>query len=55
MGFGVIYHMHNLSLQNIAELNELQDRRLSRPVTLPEGLKNDIKKSYISREDVHLC
>ena len=51
VGFSIIWHLHQLDSQKLKELSALNDQRLSRQVTLPEGLVNNIKKSYILEED----
>jgi hypothetical protein len=40
-------------LKAVKELDELNDKRRSRLVLLPEGLKNNIKKAYTS-DEIHL-
>ena len=50
IGFGIIWHLHQLDTKQLSELKDLNEARWSRPVTLPEGLKNNIKKSYAIRD-----
>jgi hypothetical protein len=46
IGFGIIWHIHQMDLKQIQDLTSLNELRNSRPVTLPEGLKNNIHKSH---------
>jgi hypothetical protein len=54
IGFSIIYHLHQLDTKQLEELKNLNDARWSRPVTLPEGLKNTIKKSHAILDETHL-
>ena len=53
VGCAIIWHLYRLDKQALQELEELNDRRQSRPVTLPAGLSNNLKPTYI-RDQVHL-
>lgn len=50
MGFSIIWHLHQLNMKGLEELEALNDGRLSRPVTLPPGAKNTIKHAYAGDE-----
>jgi hypothetical protein len=52
VGFSIILHFSRLDAQAREELAELNDKRASRPVTLPAGLKDTLKKAYTC-DEVH--
>lgn len=53
IGFSIIWHLHQLDNQTLDQLNQLNEGRRSRPVTLPEGLTNTLKVAY-TRDEVHI-
>jgi hypothetical protein len=53
VGCAIIWHLYRLDKQALQELEELNDRRQSRPVTLPAGLTNNLKQQNV-RDEVHM-
>lgn len=52
IGTTIIWHFHKLDLQNLDDLNQLNDKRANRSVTLPPGSVNYLKKAG-SKDEVH--
>jgi len=52
VGFAVIYHLHQLSLKNIDELNTMAHGKKTRRVELPEGMTNPIKRTQVILDEI---